>query len=259
MRLHIILSVLIFVIACKKETNTSKGSLHYPVAGPRVDNTKEVFYLNNHVKNIYIQDYHYEPDGELGLIERIDSTFSGGIWLVQTYSITYTYNSSKRLKNIFYSEGFGSNLQYDYVYDQKGKLLYSITQQYPNYPDTTFYFHVNNAHSYSTRKGSLLSTSYYSRNLDSVVNTNSDGGSVRLRLIYKRNHKTDIFYLYTNAYEPIISEKNERVSLEMIDYSIIPSNNLYTYERVYNENGYPVLLITYLDGKKRSEQFINYE
>lgn len=258
MRLLLFILFLVFIVACKKEPNTSKGSLHYPVPGPRVDNTREVFYQNNQVKAIYTQQNNYHPDGELDLIERIDSTFSGGIWLVQTYSITYTYNASKRLKNIFYSEGFGLNLQYNYVYDQKGKLLYSITQQYPHYPDTTFYFHLNNTHSYSTRKGSLLSTSYYSRNLDSVVNTNFDGGSTRLRIIYKRNHKTDLMCRYSNAYEPIISETNERVSLEMIDY-LVPFTYLYTYERVYNENGYPVRLITYLDGKKRSEQFINYE
>lgn len=177
---------------------------------------KDTDYVYFYPPRTYTLNYTYNAFGKIALLNKVRSDM--------TFFESYEYDSNNTIRKIrygssvFFNDTVISGIDDSLIFRKENNLLISENNAWGNY------------------------RSYYSANLDS---TRLFWGNdiIENRRIITRSSKEDLAYKHFNSFLPFVTNKHEAVSEYIYDYPS-QSSTFRTYEREYDQNGFPVK-ITY--------------
>jgi hypothetical protein len=257
-KIGLLLFVLFIINACNKQTNTPSQT---PAPAPVNHNgilksaRIQVYKPSGNLMYCVLLDYIYNSQNQHFQTTQKDSGMTGNTWSQAMVFVTNHYNSFNKHSKIEYSTPY----TLEYFYDQNQKIQFEVSTDMMGEKDTTFYTHQQNL-VFGNRKDHYgTSLSYYSQNLDSLVNLDTNQNRIS-KTHFSHNNTPDLSQQAFNQHQPLISNHHELTSSTMYAYTQNPPLvETRTYTRTYDHMGYSISRTMFVQGVKRELVYFTYQ
>lgn len=258
MRILIQLLIVLTIVSCKK-SNTPPSQTPAPAPVNHNGILKaariQVYKPNGNLMYCVQLDYTYNSQNQHFQTTQKDSGMTGNNWSQAMVFVTNYYNSFNKLSKIEYSTP--STLEY--FYDLNQKIQYSVSTFMSGEKDTIFYTHQQNLIIGNRKDQYGSSLSYYSQNLDSLINLDTNQNRTA-KTQYNHNNTLDLNQQAFNQNQPLISNHHELTSISLISYTQNPPLvETRSFTRTYDHMGYCISRTMFVQGVKTERVYFTYQ